>query len=190
MKKNKKIINTIKVLIVALTLLVTVSFIRVNAYEYNEKERIDSIIDELIEDGTLAYWHELYKSNPAYHQVFQKYYNQDDPQAFLYFASLSREEIRKLCNTYNLKGYNFNYIIENLQVPLESMEPGITCGLMYNGQHTILLWTSPYIPNELLNLEYVRYEDSSGQAIQFQTPLDCCEHIEATSSFHTETNPT
>lgn len=186
MKKNKKIINTFKVLIVALTLLVTVSFIKVNAYEYNEKDRLNTIIEQLIDDGTLAYWHGFYLSDPGYHQAFQKYYNQDDPAAFEYFASLSREEIRKLANTYNLKGYDFNYIIEDLQVPLETMEPGVTCGLMFNGQHIFLLWTSPYIPNELLNLDYIRINDHRGQAGYFNTPLDCCEHIEAPSAFHTE----
>ena len=186
MKKNKKIINTLSVLIVTLTLFITVSFIKVNAYEYNEKERIDSIIEELVDNGTLPYWHEFYLSDPSYHQVFQKYYNQDDPAVFEYFAALSREEVRKLCNTYSLKGYEFNFIIDDLQVPLETMEPGITCGLMFNGQHIFLLWTSPYIPNELLNLEYVRIKDHRGESGYFNTPLNCCEHIEAASSFHTE----
>ena len=189
MKKNlnKKFSLSVKILLLVVMGFLTTGFISVSASSYNENDRINGIVEDLIEEGKLPKWHSYYLSYAPYHTLFLKHYESTDPTSMDYFREISEENMITILNRYALKANDLYYIIDNLQVPVKYLEPGVTVGLMFNGQDVMLVWTSQYIPNELLNLSSVTVKTSKG-TIKYDNKMEIdCEGKDDFPSFETIT---
>lgn len=157
---------------------------KVNAY--SEQARVEAIVEELVDDGTLPEWHLKHKHYSIYQVIFLKYYESDTEGMMEYFASITEDHMHTLFGWYTADNAEWLDLLTKLSIPVESVKANKTIGMMFDGDTTWLIWTSEYIPYELLNLKSVTIEED-GKDITYSNKeiTGGCDHINGDGFFET-----
>ena len=159
-------------------LMVVVAFIaapKVSAY--SEQNRIAEEVQEHIDNGELPEWHEIYKHYPYYQVIYQKYTG--SPESLAYFANISESHLREMFDWYMGDSNIWMEMLSKLHTNVSTIEPNTTLGIYFNGQTLYLIWTSEYIPNELLSLKSIHYEANGAlYGLWNHTMSHTCSHLE------------
>lgn len=184
MKKHKKFIfASILSLLLALVMFTSMPVATTYAQTYNEQERIAHEIEDDVEDGYLPEWHLNYKNYPYYQKIYLKFCKTEE--RLNYFGSLTETRLRELFNMYIGDTQFWNQIVRNLKLDLEDLETNATIGIYFDGQFVYLIWTSEYIPNELINLKSVTYTiNGHTETVTNGIMINgVCEHMQGDSIF-------
>ena len=169
-----------KVLIVTFILIFTIIFLPTSKVSaYSEYDRIIEEVEEHIENGTLPEWHRKY-SNLQNYQVLYTYYSVHNME---YFAGLTEEYIQQRSSFYNYENDVWYQLLSNLNVPISSLQPNYTLGLLFDGQFLWLVWTSEYIPNEILNIKSVTIKEGNEYVTYEQQVTSGCSHLNGDSFY-------
>ncbi len=133
------------------------------AAQYDEYNRLAREIQDKVDDGILPDWHATYKEYVYYHLVYQKYNTSES--SLEYFANMSEDDLRAIFNRYLKQQMSWDEVFKHMELDIREIEPNKTIGTYFNGTTLYLIWSSEYIPNELLNLYEVRYEVNGVQRI-------------------------
>jgi len=182
---KNKVWLTISSFVLTLVMFCLISFTGVTqVHAYSEQARVEAIVEELVEDGKLPEWHLKYKDYYTYQIIFLKYYESSDESYLEYFASITEERMQTLYGWYNDDNEEWMDLLTKLSIPVSSVKANKTIGMMFDGQFTWLIWTSEYIPYELLNLKSVTIEEN-GKDVTYSNKeiTGGCEHINGDGFF-------
>ena len=167
--------KVLKLLIVTFIIVFTVILLpSTKVAAYSEYDRIIEEVEEHIENGTLPEWHRNYSDLQTYQSLYCDYASLD----MEYFAGLSEEYIKNRTLYYNSQNDVWYQILSNLNIPIDSLLPNHTLGLLFDGNSLWLLWTSEYIPNENLNITSVTVKENDEYVKYDQQALTGCSHLE------------
>lgn len=131
--------KVLKLLIVTFIIVFTVILLpSTKVAAYSEYDRIIEEVEEHIENGTLPEWHRNYSNLQTYQSLYCDYASLD----MEYFAGLSEEYIKNRTLYYNSQNDVWYQVLSNLNIPIDSLLPNHTLGLLFDGNSLWLLWTS------------------------------------------------
>ena len=146
-------------------------------FAYSEQDRIAVEVQEHIDNGDLPSWHESYKSYPYYQVIYQKF--NGTAESLEYFAQISESRLREMFDWYIGDSDVWMEMLSKLHVNLETLPVNSTIGIYFDGEFLNLIWTSEYIPNELLSLKSIHYEASGAlYGLWNHTMSHTCSHLE------------
>ena len=112
---------------------------------YNEKERLDTLINQQVQNGTLPSFHLKYVNYPFYYSIYNKWGSSS-------LRNFSEKELISMLKQYGSDSGMWVDIIDNLDVPVESLEPNMALGAYFDGKFVYLLWSSEFLPYEDFSL--------------------------------------
>lgn len=140
---KSKIIKIIMLLVMFVAVGLS-STIKISAY--NEKERLDTIINQRVQNGTLPAFHLKYVNYPFYYSIYNKWGIDGG------MSNMTEKELISMLKQYGSDSGMWVDIIDNLDVPVEALEPNMALGSYFDGKNVYLLWSSEFIPFEDFSL--------------------------------------
>ena len=146
-------------------------------------EYIRREIDYLIDSHAIPSWHRYYYYDEGYQAFYYKmvHLSYDGLDGYYYWKSLSQDKLLTYSSWYkNDQDETWDYIIKNLDIDPEYLEPNAYLGLYWDSYaydkkenaNLYLIWTSKYLPSEFVNITQIKESNKVYNLYDSQKDMD------------------